>query len=300
MKNSIVLELQKEAYNDKSSISTLIRKSYVVAKKLQICEFEKWLNSEMNGYNCRDEEIPDYRQITCELKAFNPFRGWIPTIMDNTQIAELINIQKIRDPITNLENLSKAHSQYITLRINNERRKLLSDWFGFDTKYELFISRTQLESIIESVRNIVLNWSLKLEEDGIMGEGMTFNDKEKSIARKKNYTENHFHGPVISSQFQQNSQHSTQVMNNQDMNIEKLNELIQMFKENIGQVKLQPLDKKEIETQIQTVEEQAKLPNPNKAIIFECLRTVRNILEGVAGGIFASGLIYELGLFIQK
>ncbi len=37
--------------------------------------------------------------------------------------------------------------------------------------------------IIEKVKNTVLEWTLKLEEEGVLGEGMRFSDKEKQNAK---------------------------------------------------------------------------------------------------------------------
>ena len=63
----IVIELQREALDEKISIESLIRKAYLVAKKLKLKEFEEWLNQEQNGYK---KEIPEYRNITGEIKAW--------------------------------------------------------------------------------------------------------------------------------------------------------------------------------------------------------------------------------------
>ena len=68
----IVIELQREALDENISIESLMRKAYLVAKKLGLKEFEKWINQEQNGY---DEQIPEYRNIVGEIKAWNPYHG---------------------------------------------------------------------------------------------------------------------------------------------------------------------------------------------------------------------------------
>jgi hypothetical protein len=47
------------------------------------------------------------------------------------------------------------------------------------------VQRSQLRGILDAVRTAVLNWSLKLETDGIVGDGMSFSLKEKTIASEK-------------------------------------------------------------------------------------------------------------------
>ena len=44
------------------------------------------------------------------------------------------------------------------------------------------VPRSQLHGILDAVRNAILTWSLELESDGIVGDGMSFLPKEKGIA----------------------------------------------------------------------------------------------------------------------
>jgi hypothetical protein len=44
------------------------------------------------------------------------------------------------------------------------------------------IGRNKLASVIDTVRTTILEWALKLEAEGIMGQGLTFSDEEKKIA----------------------------------------------------------------------------------------------------------------------
>ena len=54
----IVIELQKQAIDTDSDVVSLLRKAYLVARKLDIKDFEEWINSELNGYTDYDK-IPD-------------------------------------------------------------------------------------------------------------------------------------------------------------------------------------------------------------------------------------------------
>lgn len=46
----IVIELQHEALKSDFDIMNLLRKAYLVARKLKLQEFEDWVNNELNGY----------------------------------------------------------------------------------------------------------------------------------------------------------------------------------------------------------------------------------------------------------
>jgi len=49
-------------------------------------------------------------------------------------------------------------------------------------------SNNQVTSIFDAVRNRILDWTLKLEAEGILGEGMTFTPKEKEAAQHVVFT----------------------------------------------------------------------------------------------------------------
>jgi len=76
----IILELQKEATDANVRISDLLRKALLVAKKLKITEIEQWLMSELNGYD-DGADIPQYRHVNGQIKAFNTYNGvWMPVM----------------------------------------------------------------------------------------------------------------------------------------------------------------------------------------------------------------------------
>ena len=121
----IIIELQREALDESISIESLMRKAYLVAKKLNLKEFEEWLNE-------------------------------------------------------NSDNLP--------------------------TKFEFFSSKSELYRILSTVRNKILDWALLLEENGIVGDGMTFTEVEKQTAQStqviNNYT-NNFYGTITDIEVEQ-------------------------------------------------------------------------------------------------
>lgn len=297
---SLVLELQSDAQNSDICVSALLRKAYVVARKLKIIEFEKWLNSELNGYECDPDDVPKYRSKTGALKALNHYRGWIPVYIEDSEMANILLHRKIQDPISNLEDLIKHDNGHLVLRYPNETNVTLANLVGYQTEFQLFFSKSQMASILDTVRNVVLEWSLKLEEDGILGESMLFTEQEKFVAREQNYNVYNFYGNVSHSQIQQGSVNSTQSMNNEDFDINKISELIELLKNNFNSVGCQPDQKDIIQAQIDAIHAQLKSTKPNSSIISEGLKTIRNVLEGVTGSLIASGLVYRIGEILHQ
>lgn len=83
---------------------------------------------------------------------------------------------------------------------------------GRNLRSTLHIPSDSLAKILNDVRNIVLNWTLKMEKDGILGEGLTFSKNEAEIAHQGNHTINYLavSGDVVSSQIQQGTNASSQ------------------------------------------------------------------------------------------
>lgn len=189
----IVIELQREALDENISIESLMRKAYLVAKKLGLKEFEQWLNQEQNGYT---QQIPEYRHVVGDIKAWNPYHGWILMVV-SANVADVISKMPLGTSISALQDLYNSSEGTIMISVPGK----LAEFFnqntnGMPTKYAFFASKSELYRIMSTVRNKILDWALLLEANGIVGEGMTFTDVEKRTAKNtqviNNYTNNFF------------------------------------------------------------------------------------------------------------
>ena len=79
-----VVDLRNDAINPNIRVSEILRKAFVIAKKLGWQEFEDWTTKELNGYKAGDN-IPDYRVMRCELKSWDPYKGWQPIRISNVK-----------------------------------------------------------------------------------------------------------------------------------------------------------------------------------------------------------------------
>lgn len=293
--NSIVLSLQKDIYESKLSMSDILRKSYVLAKKLNLPEFQLLLHSELNGYS-NPKDIPQYRTIRGTIRAWNPYRGWQPVIISDPKLEVDLTTHRISQSIPELEDLlNRSENGGLHIPLSDS----FSNLIDFQTKAKLDIGASQVANIIETVKNIILEWSLKLEDDGILGEDMEFTTDEKSKATQKNYTVNNFYGAVSQSQFQQNSQKSNQSFSISEEREKDLLSIISLIEENISDIGLTQDLLKELHAEIKTIKAQLESPKPKSNVIYESLKSTRNIIEGTTGGLIASGIIYEISKLIR-
>ena len=191
----LVIELEKEALDEKISVESLLRKAYLVARKLKLKEFEDWIIKEQNGY---EGEVPDYRMINGNYKAWNPYRGWMPVIL-TPEMGKFMSKIPLHTTISSLTETYISHKNDIQFTLGAE----LNNWLnkttdGFETQFVFDTSRSEIYRILSTVRNKILDWSLLLEENGIIGEGMTFTEEEKKKAQDtwiiNNYTNNFYSG----------------------------------------------------------------------------------------------------------
>lgn len=207
----IVVQLEEEALQEDADILGLLRKAKVVAHKLKLDEFEKWTDCELGGYKSKDE-VPEYRYLSGDLKAWNPYHSWIPVVSDGT--LDSLKTQPIRDGIATLIDLYGNSEGSIICNFNDVTNGLINKLSGeFPTSYCLIIGKNQLKGVIERDKTIVLEWALALEDDNILGEGLTFTREEKESAANnptvQNYT-NNIYGSVGEFQLQQGTSGSLQ------------------------------------------------------------------------------------------
>lgn len=288
---SLVLELQREAYQQQTSVSILLRKAYTLSRKLKVEEFSRWAELELNGYNDADD-LPDYRTVHGETKALNPYHGYIPAYF-HTEVESLIKKKNILSPLTEVEVLVKQGEEnggMLMSKYPSDVQMALMKMTDVDFEVSLHIPVSQFNNILDKVRNIILEWTLKLEEEGVLGEGMTFSEKEKEMAAKSSAPIVNYIGTMVNSQLQQNTEHSNQSLKVEEFKMESLHSLINDL-EKLQEEVQDPAVKQELASEIAVLQSQAQSPKPKQGIIREALKSVRNIAEGITGSLLAPSVL---------
>lgn len=194
----LVLQLQELATKNQTDITELLRKALLVATKLGLQQFRDWINQELHGYTAG--EIPEYRQVNAELKARNPYHGLIPFIIDDRNLMETICLVSLQSPIGAMVDLLKHPNErgcYLEIPFTHNQKIMLMRLQGSRAILEPVrtVSQNQVASIIDTVRTAILEWSLRLESDGVIGQGLTFSSEEKRRAQSSITIEN-FQGVI--------------------------------------------------------------------------------------------------------
>ena len=281
---SIVEELQHDALSSQIKTTDLLRKAHFAAKKLEAEEFERWSSQELQGYPSKD--LPDYRIVTGEFVAWNPYHGWVPVNCEDEGMAETMSKRGCGQSIPELDSLIDGHRDGGILMMPYHRTAEADILKSITplTRPRLRVQKSALIKIVNAVRTIILNWAVELEKDGIRGDALSFTKEEKKRATEAPQTINNFYGAIGVSQIQQHSAHSTQVLLS-DLNLEKVKTFIAAVEQSVDELKLDAEGQQELKAEINTIKSQLASPKPKKPIITESLQSMKRILEAVTGGL---------------
>ena len=292
----LVLELQRDALNPEMKVSNLLRKSLAISKKLNIIEIEEWINNELNGYPSADK-LPNYRIVDGKIEAKNPYLGWIPVHIKDKRMEDIFSKKPIMISIEELELLSNSDNLTQRISFPTEMEQFLMEICKTDFSFALKLSTSSLIGAVSSIRNKIIDWTFELEQQSILGEGMSFSNEEKTKAHQTTYQFTNNIGSMHNSQLQQDSAYATQSLNVTETNTTELKKFVEELKNSMDSLKLAQEQSQELNEHIIILESQAKSAKPNSVIIKESGRTVRNLIEGAMGSTISSGLVAYFHLF---
>jgi hypothetical protein len=150
--SSLVLELQQEAMNPHTEVADILRKALVVATKLNIGEFRKWIEQELRGYESSGQ-IPEYRCVRGEVKVYNLSHGWVPVVFVDPRTTEKLSQRYIGQAIGEIENLLADDQKVIQVPYSPEILSWLrnSPFMQRGLEPTLICSRSQFYGIVEAV-----------------------------------------------------------------------------------------------------------------------------------------------------
>ena len=113
--------------------------------------------------------------------AFNPVQGtWLPIIFkDGDGAAARRSRRPVTQSIAELESLvagGQADTVFM-MDYSHEHQLHVMKATGFPSPPMFHISISELVRVLDAVRNGILRWALKLEEDGVSGAEGTFSNQ---------------------------------------------------------------------------------------------------------------------------
>ena len=156
----------------------------------------------------------------------------------------------------------------------------------------MFVERGTIVRALDAVRNVVLDWAVELEQQGILGEGLSFTMQEKADAAAPAMNVDNFFDTVHGSQFQQGNTNAKQAISKGRWT-NSVREVVAELRTKLRRLDIEELRARELQAEVATAEAQLESPEPKRSILAECLGSARRILEG-AGGSLAAQLATKL------
>jgi hypothetical protein len=188
---SLVRDLQRDILNSSKSTTEILRTAKLISAKLNLDDISDFIDAELSGYKTEKLPVPEYRYTKGgTLHVHNPVRGW--------QMAGNVHESyALAFPISELEILSKDKQCHFTPPRHIPVQGLDgSDYLVGQFPQRIVISSNQLNRILEAVKDAILNWTVELEKRGILGENMSFDEKEKSAATSQTFNIQKFTGII--------------------------------------------------------------------------------------------------------
>lgn len=207
-----IIELQKDLTDPSSKLSDILPKAYLIVQKLKLDELSQWITNEMKGYS-NVKECPDYRHMNGVLKGWNPYIGWQVIQIPNVELENVVNNFVETESIRTLESLIET-KEVLYHTVPAELIDVLH--LNGCTQLGIYFMTTSYRSVIEAVRQELLDWTITLEKNGIKGENMSFLKEE--VKKAQNTTPatiiNNFSGDINALQMAQNNETVNQSQDN--------------------------------------------------------------------------------------
>ena len=174
---SLLREITDAAVDTSVEISTLLRKCKVLAARLGNKDFDSWVEHELNGYSS-PEQVPSYR-ILKSVESRGNFVGMFQSSTSNIPIPPSIIPEEYRDFLTKSYSMDPI-SYYSHLLENADKTGTFAEnWpadyllmFGNKIYQRMncigawkVIPAGHVASLIDTVRNRVLSFTLKIEAE---------------------------------------------------------------------------------------------------------------------------------------
>ena len=171
-----IAQLKEELFKPDCDITSALRMAHSIAKQNGLIEFDNWIQSELNGYKCSVQELPDYRKLRGNINVFNPFLGkWTPYVIEDKDLEEMLSTAPMLESISAITQLCKnSKGDIYTFRYRGDVHRKLEQDAGFPEglDIQLLVNMGKIYAIEESVKNHLLEWVLD-------------NSEEKEIANNK-------------------------------------------------------------------------------------------------------------------
>lgn len=290
--SGLIAELQRDALDHNFPVDSLLRRMKVCAVKLGLPSLEAWVDSELNGYS---DEIPEYRKLGGQPIALVN-GSWVPMMMATLSEQEMISkapiSQAIGSIVDTLANMDPSGKGMLHYPMPDEFVYMLNEHFHSKApNMSIRIGRSTLVTVVDKVRNMVLDWAIEMERKGVLGEGMSFEPTERERARIAMTNSSTFNIGSIGS-FNGNLGNeniSRDIISNVDAR--SITETVNKIRNAIPDLQAAGIDGAALSRSLDAIDSEANSTKPDSSKLRALFGDVRSMLVGAAGNLTAEGAL---------
>ncbi|MCE8000871.1 MAG: hypothetical protein HEP70_18625 [Rhodobiaceae bacterium] len=289
--SGLIVEIQRSCLNESVPVESLLRRVKLAATKLKLGSLENWVDGELNGYA---EDIPPHRVLHGQPAAWNPVRGWIPVQTDSATIADALGTAMVGQGIGGLRDLIESSDGGVYhFPIPPEIVIQLNKGMRFQTsKMVVQVPRGGIVGILDFVRNMVLDWTIEMERNGVIGEGFSFDAQEVENAKAVMTTFNI--GKIDNFAGNMGTGNTAGDISLTAKNVSEIKETMQKLRDAAPSLVEAGADE-DLPDIIDAVVIEAEKPTPEVKRLRSLTQDVRTALAGAAGNLTAEGAMALIG-----
>lgn len=288
-KPSLVEQLQAESLNPRVATEDLLRKAKLVAAKLDLPEFQAWIDCELLGYDEKDK-LPRYRTVQGQLHGLNSMRGWVP-LTPSSLTDSVTRTQPVRSAVSEISDLLHRGNSDSEGMFAVPLGSMLVSWGGQMQErilVQLHIDRAAFAQILDAVKNTILDWSLKLEKAGITGVGLSFSSEEKTLAHSQKVfvkvnTIKNFAGVMGELSGQATIQGGDRNLNS-GIRPDEASELLSQILKHINELILTVEQREALNAEIDRLQRGLEVPREHPSRLRSGFESIKRILESAGSG----------------
>jgi hypothetical protein len=285
MARGLIEEIQGEALDASAAVGALLRKVKLAAAKLKLSRIEQWVDHELKGYS--GAELPKYRILKGALRVWDEYHGWQP-VGGDPEMLNLLSTVRIGESIASLEALVKSGKGGYLATMSPDQLAIISKVTNSHVaRAGVDISKGAVTHIIESVRTLILEWAIALENEGIMGEGLSFTNEERSKAQNSSvaihiesigtFTGNMGAGNISGD------------ITSAPMNVEKVRNLVSQIRSQADTLANEGVEATALTAALEKIE--GHLAKADETLLRKALGELHSILTKAAGGLVSTGAL---------
>jgi hypothetical protein len=276
----LIIQIQQAALDSNSSVTDALRKAKLACAKLGLTDFGNWVDLELNGYmNKSSEEVPEYRKLHGTPEAFSPFQGWLPLHFDTAEGQQAWALAVVGMTIPAIEeSLRNASGGSFSFPYPPEVQKEICRVLSWgDSPLRIRLGVSQAANILHAVRNILLEWTMEMEKQGVLGNDLLFTPEER--AKSTEVTEKTVIHIGQVGAYVHSAEYSTvhgEITSSLDLN--GIRQLLQYVEQLLPAANLPAPIKENTETALVELKQAADSATPDGGRVQNALRTLKRVL----------------------